>query len=96
MSTPVPVGCDRSFDLPTINTIVAQNEGVLGPLIAIGNDGAQTVLTFDTDPPAPATNAVLTKDKNGQPDVPANATQVCRGAVFVAGQLVDCTASRTG
>lgn len=96
MSTPVPVGCDSSSDLPTINTIVAQIEGVLGPLIAIGNDGAQTVLTFDTDPPAPANSAVLSKDKNGRPDLPANASQVCRGTVFVGGQLIDCTASRAG
>jgi hypothetical protein len=53
MSDPVRVGADKSSSLNILNTIVAQQEDNLGPLIAIGNDGSRTMLTFDTDPPSP-------------------------------------------
>ena len=94
MATPAPVGVDKATSLPDINTIISQQEDVLGPLIGIGNDGAQTILTFDTDPPAPANHAVVTADSGGQPATPAGSTQVCRGSLFIAGALTAATASR--
>ena len=94
MTTPAPVGCAKNSDLPTINQVGAQNEAVLGPLIDIGNDGAQTILTFDTDGAAPAKGAVLTADQGGQPDVPTGSSKIKSGQVFVSGALTGCTSSR--
>jgi hypothetical protein len=46
MSSPKIVGADKLLDLPDINKFVGQQEDLLGPLIAIGNDGSLTLLTF--------------------------------------------------
>ena len=94
MTQPVTFGCAASNSLADLNTIVAQQEANLGPLIGIDNDGAQTVLTLDTDLPASAKNAVIAADQNGQPAVPAGSRQVCRGSVYIAGALTPSTASR--
>jgi len=94
MANPATVGVAKNTSLSDLNTIVGQNEDDLGPLTGIGNDGTQTTLTFDTDPPSPANHAVIAADSNGQPVVPASSTQVCRGTVFIAGAATPATATR--
>ena len=94
MAHPTPIGVAKGTSLSGLNVIVGQQEDDLGPLTAIGNDGNQTILTFDTDPPSPAKHAVIGADKNGQPVIPAGSAQVCRGTVFIAGTLTASTATR--
>jgi len=90
MTTPATVGCAPGASLADINIIVAQQEAVLGPLIAIGNDGAQTILTFDTDGAAPAKNAVVQAGGGA----PAGTTKVFGGRIFIASKLTAATAYR--
>jgi hypothetical protein len=94
MSQPATIGADKATSLADLNTIVGQYEGMLGPLISLGNDGNRTTLTYDTDQPAPAKAAVLAIDQNGQSATPAGSTMVCQGTVFVASALTHVTATR--
>jgi len=91
MASPTPIGADKNFSLGNLNQLVVQQEDLLGPLSAIGNDGAQTVLTFDMDQDPPAKHAVI--GRAGSPP-PSGSTTVCQGKVFVAGQLTDAVATR--
>jgi hypothetical protein len=94
MSHPATVGVAKATSLADLNTIVGQYEQMLGPLISLGNDGNQTLLTFDTDLDSPAKNAVVAVDQNGQSATPAGSTMVCQGTVFIAGALTHVTATR--
>ena len=94
MSQPALLGVPQATSLADLNTLVGQYEGMLGPLISLGNDGNQTTITFDTDQAAPAKNAVLAADQNGQSVTPAGSTMVCQGTVFIASALTHVTATR--
>lgn len=94
MADPTTVGVDKAKSLSDLNVILGEQEDDLGPLTGIDNDGTQTLLTFDTDPPSPAKHAVIAADSGGQSVIPAGSTQVCRGTVFIAGVLTTSTASR--
>jgi hypothetical protein len=78
--------------LDDINRQVAQGE-MLGPLSGIGNNGAKTMLTFQSAA-KPAKHAVITKDKAGKPDIPDGSKLVATGTIFIEGALVLCAASR--
>ena len=91
MTTPKSVGVDKSESLNNLNIIVGQQEDQFGPLIAIGNNGTQTVLTFDMDQNSPTKHAVIVPC--GGP-LPPGSTVICQGKVFVTGQLTDATSIR--
>src|SRR5476651_1966331 len=91
---PDPKACEKTLTLAALNQLLAQQEAVLGPLVAMGHDGMHTILTFDTDPPSPAQNAVIAADGPGGPAVPPNSTKVCSGTIYVASVLTDATATR--
>ncbi len=91
MATPTPIGANKSLSLGDLNQLVVQQEDLLGPLIAIGNDGSQTVVTFDMDQNPPAKHAVI--GVAGSPP-PSGSTTICQGKVFIAGQLTDGIATR--
>ncbi|HXJ02090.1 MAG TPA: hypothetical protein VNH44_12780 [Micropepsaceae bacterium] len=80
--------------LADLNTIVAQNEGLHGPLTAMGNDGSFTLLTFDNSPTSPKNSAVIAPQKDGKPVLPTGAALVCIGTIFIQGQLTLSSASR--
>ena len=80
-------------DLADINREVAQYEQRYGPLATIGNDGSQTILTFAAKPP-PTSFAVIAAQNAGNPVIPAGATLVCSGTIFVLGQLTLSAATR--
>ena len=81
-ANPKSIGADKNLSLDALNRLVAQQEDLLGPLVAIGNDGAQTVLTFDMDQDPPEKHAVIS---------PAGGPT---GKVFVSGVLTDAVATR--
>jgi hypothetical protein len=85
----VTVGADPSLSLPEVRMLVAQQEELVGPLLTIGNDGKQTLLTFDIDQDPPATHAILDTDSP-----PPTATSLATGKIFISGQLTDVSAFR--
>jgi hypothetical protein len=63
----------------------------LGPLTGIGNDGDQTLPTFDMDQDPPAKHAVIAAAGGTQS---SGSTQVCAGKVFISSTLTDAMARR--
>jgi hypothetical protein len=93
MATPKTRTVDKSSTLATLNQLVAQQEQILGPLIAISNDGNQTVLVFDAALDPPVKNAVLAAAAGASGGTPGG-THVARGEVFIAGAVTDTIATR--
>jgi len=81
---------DPSWDLPTLNTFVSQQENTLaGPLTKIGNSNGKTTLDIDVAAGIPAKNAVIT---TGNP--PATATTINSDNIYISGTLTQATAYR--
>jgi hypothetical protein len=90
MAAPVTtVAAPPDLSLSQLGTLVAQQEEVLGPLVSIGNNGSQTLLTFDLERDPPETRTVIAI---GNP--PPNSIPLATGKVFVSGQLQDVLAFR--
>lgn len=90
MAAPIsPVIASANLSLAEINTLVAQQESILGPLLTIGNDGSETLLIFDFERDPPEKHAVV-----DTADPPANAMVLATGKIYVAGQLQDALAYR--
>lgn len=79
-----PVTASRDSSLADINTIVEQQESILGPLVSIGNDGNGNLLIFDVVQDPPEKHAVV---EIAAP--PPDATIITQGKIFIAGQLED-------
>ena len=92
--TPTPVNVDKQATLAVINTISNQKEAVFGPLIEIGNDGNQTLLTFDTDQNPPEHLAVIATVGTGPATPPAGSTLIDTNQIFISGSKTDAMASR--
>jgi ABC-type uncharacterized transport system substrate-binding protein len=88
------VTLDPSSSWDDINAVVAEEEGIHGPLTAIANDGSSTLLTFDNTPAKPATNALVAAQSAGKPIIPAGAKLICVGSVFALGLLTLAAATR--
>lgn len=84
------LGASPDLSLAQLATLIAQQEEVLGPLVSIGNDGSQTLLTFDLDQEPPANHAVIAV---GSPLL-RGAALVATGKVFVQQALQDVVAFR--
>jgi hypothetical protein len=78
-------------DLAGLNAILAQMEEADGPLTAMGNDGANTTLTFDDAGTNPTVFAVIAASTATPP---AGATTVCSGTIYIAGTQTVATATR--
>jgi hypothetical protein len=89
MTAPAIVGAAPHLSLSQLSTIVSQQEELLGPLVSIGNDGSQTLLTFDMDRDPPETHTVI-----GIDNPPPNSIPLGTGKIFVSGQLQDVLAFR--
>ena len=92
MPIPETIAAARATSLSDLNILVSQQEDLLGPLTGIGNDGDQTLLTFDMDQDPPTIHAVIAAAGD---TLPAGATQVCTGKVFIRSKLTDCVATRS-
>lgn len=90
----IPAHAPAAWNLSQINQLVVQQEGLFGPLVAIGADSATTVLSFDTNQPNPTTNAVIGTQIGGVPQLPSGAKLVCQGTIFVSGKLELAAATR--
>ena len=83
------IGAPPSLSLADLETLIAQQEEVLGPLVSLANDGSQNLLTFDLESDPPATHPRIIV---GEP--PANSTTPS-GKIFISGQLQDVRALRS-
>jgi hypothetical protein len=90
MASSKVIGAAKSLSLNELNQVVTQQEELLGPLTAIGNDGTQSLLTFDMDQDSPTRHAVIAAGSSP----PSGSTIISRDKVFIAGQLTDAIASR--
>jgi hypothetical protein len=69
-------------------------ERSLGPLVDIGNDGINTVLTFDMSDPPPDALAILRPTPGGHAQPVDGYRLVCQGNGIVGGQLTGIAAFR--
>lgn len=84
------VAVDPHSSLNELNTIIEQQEEFLGaPLVTIGNDGDQTLLSFDGSGEQPDRHAFL---RIG--GAPTNIRPLAWGKVFIGGELKDVVALR--
>lgn len=83
------VGAPPGLPIADLETLIAQQEEVLGPLVAISNDGSQNLLTFDLERDPPETHPVIAVGER----VP-NPAAIATGKIFVSGRLVDASALR--
>ena len=84
----------RDKDLAFINAQIKNSEEAAGPLKSMAYGDTGTKLNFDDAAPNPTSFAVVAADVAGVPAIPAGATQVCRGVIYIAGVLTPATASR--
>ncbi len=81
-------GAKPELSLAGLTEWLAKKEAIFGPLIKIGNNGEGTAATFQSDAPIPAKKAVI---KLKQPDqamqLPAGATKLAEGKVFISGEI---------
>jgi hypothetical protein len=94
MTISTTVAVDASHTLAELNALVAQEEAIHGPLLAIGNDGSATQLSFDNTPSSPSNNAIIAPQNGGKPNIPAGSSLICTGTVFVSGTLTLSAATR--
>jgi hypothetical protein len=83
------VGAPSDLSLSQLGILVAQQEEILGPLVSIGNDGSQTLLTFDLERDPPDTHTLIAIG-----GLPPNSIPLASGKIFVAGQIQDVMAFR--
>jgi hypothetical protein len=85
MAAPVsPVIASRDLSLADINTLVEQQESILGPLATIGNGGTENLLLFAFERDPPVKHAIV-----DTAEAPPNVTVLATGKIFIAGQLED-------
>lgn len=77
-----------------LQTMVGQSEALLGPLVAIENDGTDTIVSFDQAQDVPATPVVLERDADQEPASAGFDQLVASGICIVAGSLLSINAYR--
>jgi len=87
------VGTPGSQSLADFQTVVQQQEGILGPLTALGKEGSNNTITLEIGP-SPANRALLETFQGGQPPEKAGHTLICSGDCLVNGQPAKVAAYR--
>lgn len=83
-----------SATLVQLNTVVADNEGNLGPLVDMRIDNDATLLKFQAADQPPVPIARIAAQVGGVPIIPAGAKLVASGQVFISGIITLCAATR--
>ena len=87
-------GADKGLSLSDLTEWVAGKEALWGPLVDIGHNDEGTLGKFSTDGDIPDRSPVIRALVGGQGVVPSGNDEVCRGAVYIAGQLTDVVVYR--
>jgi hypothetical protein len=82
------------YEIVSLELTVQQQEELLGPLVALGNDGAVTVLTFDIDQDPPQQKAVIRPASDDVSSNPSAFRLIGKGICFVSGRLMEIAAYR--
>ncbi|SRR5712691_3715331 len=96
---PKTISAAKNLSLSELQTVVQQQEDLLGPLNkdhpkGLGNNGNQTLLTFDMAQDPPTNKAVLRSTVGGQA-VPLDGHElICIGTCFASNQLTELAAYR--
>ena len=92
---PTPIGVAPGRSLADIQSVARQKEEIYGQLYLMGNDGTQTVLTFDFNYRRPDKSTLELRQTVGGQPIALNGYQfVCKGTCYVSGQKLDIAAYR--
>src|SRR3954463_12220975 len=80
--------------LPDLEVMIRQAEEIAGPVVAIGNDGTDTIVSFDTGQDVPATSIELEQDEGAASPRAGLDEFVAHGIAVVAGALLPLAAYR--
>ena len=90
---PETVQADGNMTIADFQTVVQQQEGIFGPLTALGKQGSNNTITFDIGS-APANRTVLATYEGDAPPARDGHSVVCKGDCLVAGQPAKVVAYR--
>ena len=75
-----------SQDLPTFQTVVQQNEQILGPLMALSSSGDKNIMTFTIDTSPDLRHQITLAAYTDHPPAKPNMVLVCVGNCIVSGK----------
>lgn len=81
------IGAEPALTLKQLEDWLWGQEVAFGPVIAIGNNGHSTAATFEWANVGPSRKADIRETVGGIPIGPAGSTMLCKGQVFLTGQL---------
>ena len=78
----------KQYSLAKLQSWVRGAESLLGPILAIGNDGTQSAGTFDVDNPDNPSSPIRSVVKiTTSGNAPPGTTKLCDGWAFVSGAV---------
>jgi hypothetical protein len=87
------VATPGSQSLTDFQTVVWQQEGIFGPLTALGTENQNNTITLDVGP-SPANRAMLEKIQGDSPPAKAGYDLICSGDCLVESQPTKVAAYR--
>lgn len=93
MASTKTVGTPGNQSLADFQTVVQQQEGIFGPLKALGRDGQNNTIILEIGP-SPINRALLETYEGNKPPNKAGHVLVCTGECLVEGQPAKVAAYR--
>jgi hypothetical protein len=91
----VNIGAPSNYTLQKLELLIQQQEELLGALVDLGNDGAQTVIVIDDDQ-LPPSKLISLKPTIGEATPHLSGYNlVCTGICFIVGQRQKIAAYRS-
>jgi hypothetical protein len=87
------IGTPGNQSLPQFETVVQQNEGIFGPLKALGKQDKNNTITLEIGP-APGNRAILATYEGDAPPTKQGHSVVCKGDCLVDGKATKVAAYR--
>lgn len=87
------IGTPGNQSLPQFETVVQQNEGIFGPLKALGKQDKNNTITLEIGS-APDNRAILATYDGDAPPVKQGHSVVCKGDCLVDGKAAKVVAYR--
>ena len=87
-------GAPKELSLQQLSDWLWGQEAAIGPVIAIGNTGAGTAATFRFSLSEPTSKATIKPTAGGQAIPPSGMSLICKGKVFVSGQILEAAVFR--
>lgn len=81
-------------DLATFQVVVQQQEGIFGPLTALGSAGSNNVMTFQIGPSPDAAHRAILATYTDHPPQKAGYVLICAGSCLVSSAAQQVAAYR--